>query len=89
MLKVYDEGKPEMKPDVIQQTKDLREQRVNAQQRLANNSYSGVKVKLDNGDIKELTTDEVINMLNAHKREIIRLNAIIEKLNNNNTIINE
>ena len=90
LLKVYDEGKPEMKPDVIQQTKELREQRVNAQQRLTNNTlYSGVKIKLDNGHTKELTTDEVIEMLNAHKREIIRLNAIIDKLNNNSSIINE
>ena len=89
LLKIYDEGKPEMKPDVIQQTKELREKRLNAQKQLPNNLYSGVKVKTENGHIKELTTDEVINMLNAHKREIVRLNAIIDKLNYSNTIINE
>ena len=41
-----------------------------------------VKVKLENGNTKELSTLEIINMLEAHKKEIIRLNAIIDNFKN-------
>ena len=84
----YKEGRKEMKPDVIQQTKELREERIKAQQKRMENSGTGVKVKLENGNTKELSTLEIINMLEAHKKEIVRLNAIIDNLKNINSIEN-
>tara|TARA_B100001758_G_C18416996_1_gene621066 strand:+ start:20854 stop:21867 length:1014 start_codon:yes stop_codon:yes gene_type:complete len=88
-LITYMPGKPDMKPDVIKQTKELREKRISAQQRIADEKLSGVKVKLENDSIKELTTREVITMLEAHKTEINRLNAIIDVYKNNTLIQNE
>ena len=82
LLDNYKEGRTDMKPDVIQQTNELREERFKAQQKQMEASGSGVKVKLENGTIKELSTIEIINMLEAQKKEIIRLNAIIDNLNN-------
>ena len=82
LLDNYKEGRTDMKPDVIQQTNELREERFKAQQKQMEASGSGVKVKLENGTIKELSTIEIINMLEAQKKEIIHLNAIIDNLNN-------
>jgi hypothetical protein len=89
LLDNYEEGRTDMKPDVIQQTKELREQRFKAQQQKMEGSGSGVKVKLENGTIKELSTIEIITMLESHKKEIIRLNAIIDNFKNITTIKNE
>jgi hypothetical protein len=88
LLENYKEGRKEMKPDVIQQTKELRQERIKAQQKRMENSGTGVKVKLKNGIIKELTTLEIINILDANKKEIIRLNAIIDNLKNIDSIEN-
>ena len=89
LLDNYKEGRTEMKPDVIQQTKELREKRIKSQQNQMEHSGTGVKVKLENGTIKELNTIEIINMLDAHKKEIIRLNAIIDNFKNIDTIKQE
>jgi hypothetical protein len=88
LLEKYKEGRKEMKPDVIQQTKELREERIKAQQKQMGDKGTGVKVKLENGNIKELTSIEIINMLEAHKKEIVRLNAIIDNLKNIDSIDN-
>ena len=88
LLEKYKEGRKEMKPDVIQQTKELREERIKAQQKQMGDRGTGVKVKLENGNIKELTSIEIINMLEAHKKEIVRLNAIIDNLKNIDSIDN-
>ncbi len=86
LLANYKEGRKDMKPDVIKQTNELREQRHKAHQKQMDSTGSGIKVQLENGTIKELTTIEVINMLEANKKEIIRLNAIINNFNNITTI---
>ena len=88
LLAKYDAGKPEMKPDVIQQTKELREKR-QQQTRPNDNQLTGVKVKLENDTIKDLTRTEVIHMINMHKIEIKRLNAIIDEFKKTNPIQNE
>ena len=109
LLENYKEGRKEMKPDVIQQTKELREERIKAQQKLVfklieiinNNQKHIKKIELPNsygiigcrsrgndGNTKELSTLEIINMLEAHKKEIVRLNAIIDNLKNINSINN-
>ena len=85
LLAEYDAGKPEMKPDVIQQTKELREKRKQLKQN-SQTQLTGIKVKLENNTIKELTRSEVIHMIDMHKSEIKRLNAIIDELKKTNTI---
>ena len=84
LLNTYTPGKPEMKPDVIQQTKELREKRAKSQQDKIDNHLTGVKVIIESGEVKELTVKEVVTMLHVHKQEITRLNMIIENFNKNN-----
>ena len=88
----YDPGKPEMKPDVIKQTEEIREklrQRALENQRKNDEKLTGVKIRLQDNSIKELTTQEVIQMINTHKNEIKRLNAIIDELKKKDIVQNE
>ena len=78
-LKEYAPGKPSMKPDVIKQTKELRETREH-QSRKQENKPTGIKVKTNEQGMKELMTMEVMNILEKQQKEIQRLNAIIQSL---------
>ena len=83
-LKNYAPGKPEMKPDVIQQTKELRETREH-QSRKQENKPTGIKIKTKDNGMKELMTVEVMNMLEKQQKEIQRLNAIISTFKKSDT----
>ena len=57
-LKDYDAGKPEMKPDVIRQTKEIEEQR-------AKDAANNGKIVMQDqcGNNKELTTPEIVEII--------------------------
>ena len=57
-LKDYDDGKPEMKPDVIRQTKEIEEQR-------AKDAENNGKIVMQDqcGNNKQLTTPEIVDII--------------------------
>ena len=63
-IKTYKPGLPEMKPDVIKQTKEIEERRAKE------NASNGKVVMQDaNGNNKELTTAEVVQIIQGLQRE--------------------
>ena len=64
LLKDYEPGKPEMKPDVIKQTKEIEERRAKE-----NENNSKIMVQDGSGNNKELTTKEIVNIIKGLQEE--------------------
>ena len=68
-LKDYDDGKPEMKPDVIRQTKEIEEQR-------AKDAENNGKIVMQDGsgNNRELSTPEIVEIIrNLNQNEKLKL----------------
>ena len=63
-LKDYDAGKPEMKPDVIKQTREIEEQR-------AKDAENNGKIVMQDscGNSKQLTTPEIVDIIKGLQKE--------------------
>ena len=63
-LKDYDAGKPEMKPDVIKQTREIEEQR-------AKDAENNGKIVMQDscGNSKQLTTPEIVDIIRSSKEK--------------------
>jgi len=75
LLKDYEPGRPEHKPDVLKHLKLLEEEREKQQ----TNQMSGIRMQGQDGKIKNLTNKEVYESLNKMKEEILILKKEIIK----------
>jgi len=69
ILNSYDPGKPEMKPDVIKQTKELHEERMKMQQEMNKNQG---KIMMQHPQLGEVALDnnQIVDLLNKLQNEI-------------------
>ena len=82
MLKTYEPGKPEMKQDVIRQLNDMEKkhkERVQEQLKQTNAELTNITITQQDGTQKQLTTMEVISILEEQQAKIAELT---EKLKN-------
>jgi oligoendopeptidase F len=80
LLEAYLPGKPEMKPDVLEQIKTIEEKRKHEIEKFQkrNAQLSGVVIAEPGKEARQLSTEEVIGLLQGHREEIVRLNAQVE-----------
>jgi glycosyltransferase involved in cell wall biosynthesis len=80
LLEAYLPGKPEMKPDVLEQIKTIEEKRKHDIEKFQkrNAQLSGVVIAEPGKEARQLSTEEVIGLLQGHREEIVRLNAQVE-----------
>jgi len=97
LLENYEPGKPEMKPDVIKQTKEIEEKRRKMNEQKKNNIHEQITINIEtpNG-VKQLKLNEFINLfkeqqgklqqiiqlLQIKDNEILKLKKHIEMLEN-------
>ena len=84
LLNDYEPGKPEMKPDVLKQTKEIEEkrekelvERMNKEMQFNN---SPLLVKLDNGDTRQLTNGEIKQLFNNLEKKLNELQNQVKDL---------
>lgn len=82
LLNDYDPGKPEMKPDVIAQTKIL-EDKINKTKQEMNTS--SIVVNEEGKPPRTLKNDEIVEMMENYKIKINELRDLCVKLNEDNT----
>ena len=85
MLKTYEPGKPEMKQDVIRQLNDMekkRKEHIQEQLKQTNAELTNITITQQDGTQKQLTTMEVISILEEQQAKIAELT---EKLKNYET----
>jgi hypothetical protein len=83
VLKEYEPGKPEMKPDVIQQTKEIEQRRQEeAQKRATQAGNSNISVTMTDGTQKMLSNEEVINIIKTQQTNLQELERIVGEKDN-------
>ena len=83
VLKEYEPGKPEMKPDVIQQTKEIEQKRQEeAQKRAMQAGNSNISVTMTDGTQKMLSNEEVINIIKTQQTNVQELERIVGEKDN-------
>jgi glycosyltransferase involved in cell wall biosynthesis len=86
LLSVYEPGDPKMKPDVIKQTKEIEEERkkmMMSQQQEQNNVMTSIVFSKDGSPPVQLSTNDVLNILNKQKEDInnlIKQNEELQKI---------
>jgi hypothetical protein len=86
VLQDYEPGRPEMKPDVLEQTKKLEEfrrkelERMAAEQSALGKNQSTVVYTSPDGTKKEMTNEEIVTSLSAQHRRIYELEDRLEEL---------
>ena len=86
VLQDYEPGRPEMKPDVLEQTKKLEEfrrkelERMVAEQEARVKNQSTVVYTSPDGTKKEMTNEEIVTSLSAQHRRIYELEERLEEL---------
>jgi hypothetical protein len=86
LLEKYDLGKPDNKPDVLEQIRKIemeREQMMRNHmqgQQQQQQQQNKLMMQKPGEEPRELTTEEISNILNQQKNEIIRLHAENEEL---------
>jgi hypothetical protein len=71
LLDTYEPGKPEMKPNVLDQIKRIEAERMQLQQ---NEQPQNMIMANINGQERQLNPQEIVNMMNGQIQEIRRLN---------------
>ena len=90
MLKSYTPGKVEMKPDVVNQLKALKEKRASEKEKLKEkfqekqSELTNITVTQPDGSQKQLTTIEVISILEEQQEKIKELTNKLTLYENNN-----
>ena len=81
MLENYDEGKPDKKPDVLKQLKEIDEKRKNmANQQL--NNVTGIMIKQNDGSVHNLTIHEAQNIINSLQSKMNELSMVLQQKDN-------
>lgn len=80
-LQAYDPGKPEMKPDVLQQIKEIDEQRNKQQQEMSKEYGKGGQITVTGADGKPraLTIQEVATLLRSQQATIQQKNQELQQ----------
>ena len=89
-LENYDLGKPEHKPDVLQQTKELEEEREKKMREM--NKNAPIMVRDKDGTSRELTNSEIVELLERYKNQIqestVMMSSLNHRINEQNKTIN-
>lgn len=80
-LQAYDPGKPEMKPDVLKQIKEIDEQRKKQQQEMSKEYGKGGQITVTGADGKQraLTIQEVATLLRSQQATIQQKNQELQQ----------
>jgi len=79
-LEKYKPGDPIMKPDVLKQTKELDVEREKMRKQMIDQGEGNIVIQRPNEPPKTLNNQEVVQMLEAQKREIENRGKIIQQL---------
>jgi len=79
-LEKYKPGDPIMKPDVLKQTKELEVEREKMRKQMIDQGEGNIVIQRPNEPPKTLNNQEVVQMLEAQKREIENRGKIIQQL---------
>ena len=77
LLEEYQEGKPEMKPDVLKQIEELEEKRKISQETPKDNQ---IMIQKDNGEAQPLTLELAVEIINNQQQDIMKLKQHINYL---------
>ena len=81
MLENYDEGKPDKKPDVLKQLKEIDEKRKNMVNQQLNN-VTGIMIKQNDGSVHNLTIHEAQNIINSLQSKMNELSMVLQQKDN-------
>jgi len=81
LLKPYEPGRPVMKPDVITQMVRIEKERKKEMERLQqlNQQAGAITLKTSDGDMKQLTMEEVVQILQQQQNHINQLSNILQE----------
>ena len=79
LIKDYEPGRPEMKPDVMEQTAKIEERRREEQEKRSKQNIS-ITVTDPNGSTRTLTGDEVVGIIKGQQKTIDELTEKIKQL---------
>ena len=84
LLEKYEPGHPNMKPDVIKQTKEIEEKRAKMiQEQQPSNGMTSIMLSKDGGPPTLLSNEDVLNIINTQKTDIqslIKQNEELQKI---------
>ena len=78
LLSKYEPGEPQMKPDVMEQTKRMDEERSRMHQNM--NPGGSITMQVDGGAPVTLGPQQVVELLQKQQNDIVQLNARIHEL---------
>lgn len=73
LIKDYDPGRPEMKPDVLRQLKKMEEERQ------ASKNNQTINIEYSDGTTKTLTISEIVEIMNNNQKQILDMKEHINK----------
>lgn len=73
LLSKYEPGDPKMKPDVIKQTKEIEEERAKTMQNQGSNNMTTIALSINGEPPKQLSNQDVLNIINGQKEDIQKL----------------
>ena len=85
LLADYEPGHPKNKPDVIQQTKEIRERRNKMAQE--NSGNSKIVLTDDNGNKKEISIQQLVDITQGQQKQLAQQNQQLSTLQSNQTIL--
>lgn len=92
LLDNYEDGLPKNKPEVIKQTQEIKEKRERMQQEMTQkelNAPTGIVIDGDNGEKKNLTKQEVVNLLTNLQKNVNELKQMLKAQSPINTTNSE
>ena len=92
LLDNYEDGLPKNKPEVIKQTQEIKEKRQKMQEEMTQkelNAHTGIVIDGDNGEKKNLTKQEVVNLLTNLQKNVNELKQMLKAQSPINTTNSE
>ena len=92
LLDKYEDGLPKNKPEVIKQTQEIREKREKMQEEITQkelNAHTGIIINVENGEKKNLTKQEVVNLLTDLQNKVSELSKLLKEQSPINTTNSE
>ena len=92
LLDNYEDGLPKNKPEVIKQTQEIKEKRQKMQEEMTEkelNALTGIVIDGDNGKKKNLTKQEVVNLLTNLQKKVGDLTQMLKNQSPINTTNSE
>mgnify|MGYP005989328827 CR=1 FL=1 len=89
LLKNYEPGQPKYKPDVLKQTKELKEKREKEMMNRMTQKKTGIVMKRSDGTSHDLTIDEIKILLNKQQTQLNTVHLKMKELVTENAILKE